>query len=87
MGKPCREEVVEFCERIYFKTGEVQDSETRWPIGTWLGKRWRSGEHFVHFQGEVIKCRAIHRVPLEERWNKDEVEEIAATPWETKPSP
>ena len=87
MGKPCKEQVVEFGERVYYKTGPTEDLEPRWSTGTWLGKRWASGEHFIHIGPEVIKCRAIHRVPLEDRWHKSNLESVVAMPWKLKPSP
>ena len=87
MGKPSKEQVVEFGERVYYKTGPAEDLEPRWSTGIWLGKRWASGEHYVHIDQEVINCRAIHRVPLEDRWHKSDLESVVAMPWKLRPSP
>ena len=88
MGNPCREEVLEFGESVYYKLGEdqVSDLDARWASGTWLGKRWKSTEHLVHTAGGMIKCRAVKRRPLENRWDREEVEAIVATPWRPNPS-
>ena len=87
MGEPCKEQVVEFGERVYYKPGLAEDLEPRWSTGVWLGKRWASGEHYIHIGPEVIKCRAVHRLPLEERWRKSDIESIVALPWKLRPSP
>ena len=61
--------------------------DARWSAGTWLGKGWRSGEHWIHSEGEINKCQGLQGVPLEDRWSKAEVEKIVATPWRQNPSP
>ena len=80
--KTCREEALEFGEVVNYKLGtdDLGDLDARWASGVWLGKRWKSTEHLVHTNGEVIKCRAVSRKPLEERWNGDAIESIVATP-------
>ena len=88
MGKPGHEETLEFGEIVNFKldTDDLGDLDARWASGVWLGKRWKSIEHLVHTNGEVIKCRAVSRKPLEERWSADAIESIVATPWNHRPS-
>ena len=58
MGNTCKEHVVEVGERVYYKSGPTEDLEPRWSTGTWLGKRWACGEHYIHINQEVIKCIA-----------------------------
>ena len=50
MGKSCKEQVVEFGEKVYYKSGLTEDLEPRWSTGTWLGKRWASGEHYIRIR-------------------------------------
>jgi hypothetical protein len=69
-GKPCREEVVEFGECVLFKTNRPDEGKLapRWEPALWLGKRWASSEHIVSTEdGSVRHCRAIQRVPTEQR--------------------
>ena len=87
MGKPCLEETFEFGEVVNCKLGtdDLGDLGARWASGVWLGKRWKNIEHLVHTNGEVTKCRAVSRNPLEERWRLDAIESIVATPWIHRP--
>ena len=61
--------------------------DARWAPGTWIGKRWRTTEHYVNTPTGVIKCRAIKRKPIEDRWSREAIERIEATPWRLTPSP
>ena len=87
MGNTCKDEVVDFCEQVLFKNGPVEDIEAQWATGTWLGKRWRSGEHWIHSEGGINKCYGIQRVPLEDREIKEDIAQIFATLWRHNPSP
>ena len=71
MCQPCCEESLEFGEMVNYKlpSEDLGDLDGRWSSGVWLGKRWKSTEHLVHENGEVIHCRAVSRKPLEERWD------------------
>jgi hypothetical protein len=88
MGKPCSEESLELGEMVNYKlpSEDLGDLDGRWSSGVWLGKRWKSAEHLVHENGEVIHCRAVSRKPLEERWDGPAIEAITATPWRLRPS-
>ena len=91
VGKPVREEGLEFGERVLFRPKARADAnvllEGRWLTGTWLGRRWGSTISRVHSKGEVVDARAVQRVPLAERWSAAGLEEIRATPWCVRPPP
>jgi len=86
LGKPCRDEGVEFGECIWFKRrkGRLADLEARWQEGVWLGKRWGTIDHLVWTGEAVVEARAIQRKPEPERWSREEVEGITALPWKWK---
>jgi len=83
LGRPCREEGLEFGERVYFRRrkGPMPDMEARWREGIWLGRRWGTIDHLV-FDGEAaVEARAVHRRPETERWDKGDIEKVTALPW------
>ncbi len=53
----------------------------------WVGQSARSGEHIVvQPGGDAFRCRTVRRVPVEDRWNRDKVLRIEATPRRPTPS-
>ena len=87
--KPCNEEIVEFGEYVHYRISNVDTGslDARWGAGVWLGKRWRSTEHYVGTPQGVVKSYAIQRKPLEERWDAEAIEAITGTPWNLTPLP
>jgi hypothetical protein len=82
LGKPCREEVVEFGECVLYKTNRTDEGRLapKWEPAVWLGKRWGTTEHAVAIEdGAVCYCRAVQRLPSGVRWSKDRVEAIKGT--------
>ena len=53
----------------------------RWHLGTWLGKRFHTEEHFVARKGDglVIRSRAVKAMP--EPTTMDDVDAINASSW------
>ena len=88
MGTPCSEEALEFGETVNYRlhVDDLADLDARWSSGVWLGKRWRSAEHLIHTDDGVIHCRAVSRKPIEERWDRQAIESIVASPWIPRPS-
>ena len=65
MGKPCREEILEFGEHVHYRISNIDTGslDARWSTGVWLGKRWRSTEHNVGTPQGVVKSHAVNRKP------------------------
>ena len=89
MGKPCREEILEFREHVHYRISNVDTGslDARWSTGVWQGKRWRSAEHDVGIPQGVVKSDAVKRKPLEDRWNAEAIEAITGTPGNLTPLP
>lgn len=90
-SKPVREEGLEFGEQVFFRKRKTNDMnvvlDARWAPGVWLGRRWGSITHRVHYEGGVVDARAIQRRPLLERWAGEALAAVRATPWCTQPGP
>ena len=63
----------------------MRDLEAHWMPGVWLGKPWGSITHQVWTGSKVIDAHAVQRRPRDERWSKEELLKITATPWECEP--
>ena len=89
LGKDCREEAIEFGESILYRAIEDKYAglSRRWHIGTYLGRKWGTGECIVGTSEGILKCRAVQRRPADARWDKTAVEAIAGTPWCWEPKP
>ena len=87
-GEPCKDEIVEFGEEVFYRIGEVDTGslDARSPSGVWLGKRWKSSEHFIGTPQGVVKSYAVKRKPIEDRWNRAAIEAVVGTPWKMVPS-
>jgi hypothetical protein len=86
-GKQVHEEGLEFGERVMVKGRRSNEInvvlEARWRPGIWLGRTWGSISHRVATSAtEVVEARAVHRVPKTERWDRDALNNIQATPWQ-----
>jgi hypothetical protein len=87
LGEPCREEIFEFGERICYKVrkGQAGKLSPTWGPGIWLGKRWATHEHYVSTDARVIKCRAVHRRPNQDKWSGDEITKVKGLSWDMNP--
>ena len=55
--------------------------------GTWVGVTERSKEHkIITHSGRAIRVRTTQRKPIEDRWSKERIMEIRATPRMPNPS-
>ena len=88
-GKPYRRDMVEFGERVYFRSGKLdrqRKMEPRWHEGVFIGMCRRTGGAFIGKGSEVIVAHAIRRVPEEDRWNTQMLKDLKGTPWNMKPN-
>jgi hypothetical protein len=89
-GRAVREEGLEFGETLHWKHRPTQDMnvvlDTRWSSGVWLGRSWGGIVHQIFANGKVHTIRGIQRQPRDQRWRKEAIEAITATPWDREPS-
>ena len=86
-GKSVHEEGLEFGEKVMYRLKRSQETnvvlDPRWKPGYWLGRTWGSISHRIAPSARtVVECRAVHRVPLEERWDREGLNGLQATPWQ-----
>ena len=66
---------LEFGEKLLWrrrKEAKMAKIRSRWEYGIFVGVRRRSGELWVaNEEGEIIKVRAVKRIPKEERWGDE----------------
>ena len=76
---------MEFGEKVLWrkkKGDRMAKLRSRWSFGVFLGVRSKSGEMWVAAKiGEILKVRAVRRIPVESRWSGDCVEWVKHTPW------
>ena len=58
-------------------------AESAWDYGIWLGKCIRSDEHCVGTATGIYRTRTIRRLPSTDRYNRELLESVTSTPWET----
>ena len=87
-GKASKMLGFEFGETVNFRRmappGRLAKLDSLWRRGVFVGYRTVSGEYMVVNDEGVFKTRNIRRVPLEERWKKEAVDNIKFTPWHIK---
>ena len=87
LGKKANEDLVEFGEQVFYRVGKMalrNKAAPRWLEGTWIGKRWGTGEHLIDTETGIKTARGIHRKPIEQRWRPDKIEYIVHAPWNWK---
>ncbi len=89
-GRPVREEGLEFGETLHWMHRKTPDRnvvlDVRWSNGVWLGRRWGGVVHQVFANGRVHEIRGIQRQPREQRWRREALEAVTATPWNRAPT-
>ena len=64
------------------KGDKMAKLRSKWAYGIFLGVRRKSGELWVaNKRGEIMKVRAVQRIPEEDRWGEDSAEWVKYTPW------
>ena len=64
----------------------MKDLDSRYVPGTWLGRRWGHHTHIIWDGEKAVEAYAVQKRPKEERWNKQILENITATPWNWTPT-
>ena len=84
-GKATTVSGLEFGEKVLWrkKRGEqMAKLRSRWAYGIFVGVRRKSGELWVSSRhGEIVKVRAVKRIPEEDRWSSDCAAWATYTPW------
>ena len=87
-GKSSKMLGFEFAERVHFRRaptpGRLGKLDTLWHHGVFVGYRSISGEYMVVTEEGAYKTRTMRRMPFEERWSKEAVENLKYTPWRVK---
>ncbi len=81
------EEGFEFGEKVMYLLKRSQESnvvlDPRWRTGYWLGRTWGSITHRIATSSKtVVESRAVHRVPKQERWDREGLNGVQASPWQ-----
>ena len=61
----------------------AQKTTSNWSQGIWLGRCPQSDEHYIADGEEVFRSRTIRRLNRTDRYNKELLEKVVATPWAT----
>ncbi len=89
-GRPVREEGLEFGELLHWRHRATKDMnvvlDARWSSGVWLGRNWGGVIHQIYANGKVHAIRGVQRQPRTERWRKEALEAVTATPWMREPT-
>ena len=87
-GKASLKELSEFGEKVHYmplKTdGGVGPGSlgARYVTGIWLGINERNSEVYIGLPGGgVTSARSIKRLPEDQKWDKNLIEELKGTPW------
>ena len=87
-GKTSKMFGFEFGELVHFKriatARRLGKLDSLWHKGVFVGYRSQSGEYMVANDEGTYKTRTVKRMPVEERWNKEAVEDLKWTPWKFK---
>ena len=86
-GKQVHEEGLEFGEKVMYRLKRTNEMnvvlDARWEPGVWLGRTWGTiSNRIAKSDKEVVEVRAVHRVPQVERWSRDDLNNLKATPWQ-----
>ena len=85
-GKPFASKVIAFAERCRYKSRskEQLQSPDRWYMGVYLGRERLTGQHILFDveKGSVAYARTLMRLPNVEKWHKDSIAAVRATPYD-----
>ena len=92
-GKMYDKALCEFGECVHYKIPkrligpELNKWDERWGEGVFLGVRPISNEVFIGTSEGVIKCRAIRRRVVADRWNPELLNSVRGVPWDLNMQP
>jgi hypothetical protein len=75
---------LEFGEKVLYKVKPKEKMEkinARWEHGIFVGIRKRSNEIWIAIKDSVIAVRSVKRLPVERRWNVENLEWVNRVPW------
>ena len=78
--------VVAFGENVFHRIQNLKMTPEESKVGIQLGRQLRGYTPLSRSDHKVIEACAIQRLPLEERWSKQILEESIGTPWNRGPS-
>ena len=84
-GKQARVQGMEFGEGVLWKRrrqgGPLGKLTCMWDDGVFLGVKGSTGETIVGDKSGVWVTRTVKRKPVEERWDRQNIERIVGVPW------
>ena len=96
-GRRNQVQLCEFGEQVWVKPMRAQGRregrsatlDSRWRKATWLGVHDRTNEHLVAIEdgGPALRVRTVRRRPAADKWDRDAVLAIAATPRQPETRP
>ena len=89
-GKKSRVLGVEFGEKVHWRRAIPSGQRNNklgsvWMDGVYLVHKTLSGESIVGNKEGVFRTRTIRRVPVEDRWRFELIQEVAGVPWKCSP--
>ena len=75
---------IEFGEKVLYKIklgSKMKKLNARWGEGICVGIRRRSNEIMVASREGIMLARSVRRVPLEKRWDKQNLDMVRWAPW------
>ena len=87
-GKSSKMLGFEFGEVVQFRriptAKRLGKLDSLWSQGVFVGYRSQSSEYMVVNADGAFKTRTIKRLPVEERWEKEPIDDMKWTPWKVK---
>ena len=84
-GKSAKHYGFEFGEKLLWKrkssTGALGKLSCLWSTGIFLGVKSMTGEFIIGDEHGVWKTRTLHRKPVEERWDAEDLRKVTGVPW------
>ena len=85
-GKPFRTTLLTFGEQCRCKLRSQEPFSAsgdgrRFHVGTYVGVDRRTGQYMIHVGDGIQYARTVMRLPGPNKWEKDRLAEIKATPW------
>ena len=94
-SKRFKRELLPFGEKVYWlplarstrHTDRLNKLENKWEVGHFLGIIEGSDEAYIGLaSGEVVKARALKRLPLEQRKDPEGLGKVKGVPWKPQPA-
>ena len=86
-GKTNGVDLCEFGEKVHYMPlkrsgGGLASAEARYKVGIWLGVDEKSSERIIGtLDGTVVGARSVKRLPEEDKWDAEAIEQLKGVPW------